>query len=374
MIIDSVILHRLNMQLKAPFQTSFGTVKEKDFYLVEVVDEDGFRGFGETSAFSTPWYTEETTATVKVMLEQILIPKLLAARIEHPDDVTLLFQPVKRNFMAKAAIEGAVWDLYAKRNGLTLAQALGGKKRTIDVGISLGMEETTTALLKKIEQYVSEGYKRVKVKVKPGKDIDVLKAIRKHFPQIPLMVDANSAYTLKDIELLKKFDDFALLMIEQPLSDDDIAMHAELQKELETPICLDESIYSMADVKLAVQLKSCKIINIKASRVGGLTNAKKMHDYCKEKGIAVWVGGMLDSGVGRAHHIALATLENFSLPGDIGGSGRYWYEDIIAPEVVVCRGEINVSDSPGIGYEIDWEKVKKHRVSKEVFQRKRKTT
>lgn len=366
MKIHSVTLHRLQMQLKSPFTTSFGTVQEKDFYLIEVVDEDGYRGFSESVAFTTPWYTEETTVTVKIMLEQLLIPKLLHKTINHPNDLAALFQPIKRNYMAKAAIEGAVWDLYAKREELPLAKAIGGKREAVEVGISLGMEEDTTILLKKIDYYVREGYKRVKVKVKPGKDIAVLREIRRYFPDVPLMVDANSAYSLADLEHLIKFDEFDLMMIEQPLADDDIAEHAVLQKELKTPICLDESIYSLNDVKLAVQLGSCKIINIKSGRVGGLTQAKKIHDFCEANGIDVWVGGMLDAGVGRAHNIALATLNNFTLPGDIGGSSHYWQEDIIHPEVVVEDGVIHVSDEPGIGYEIDWDAVEKYRVD---FQR-----
>lgn len=360
--IHSVVLHRLQMQLNHPFRTSFGTIQDKDFYLVEVIDEAGIRGYGESVAFVTPWYTEETTSTVRIMLEEIFIPKLLESSISHPDELTSLFQPIKRNYMAKAAIEGAVWDLYAKRNGISLAKVLGGIGESIEVGISLGMEADVTDLLRKIDYYVSEGYKRVKIKVQPGKDVAVLKEIRCHFPDVPLMVDANSAYSLDDLDHLKKFDEYNLLMIEQPLADDDIAEHAKLQQEIATPICLDESIYSFNDVKLAVQLGSCKIVNIKSGRVGGLSNAKKIHDFCEENGIAVWVGGMLDAGVGRAHNIALATLSNFTLPGDIGSPSHYWQKDIISPEVVVENGMIHVSDQPGIGYEIDWDTVKKYRV------------
>lgn len=365
--IKSITLHRLNMRLNNPFTTSFGTVKEKDFFLIEITDRDGFCGYGETVAFTTPWYTEETTETILHMLERLLIPQLQRSVIRNPDNVTDMFRPIKRNHMAKAALEGAVWDLYAKREGKTLAEAIGGVKNEIDVGISLGMEARVETLLEKIDYYVSEGYKRIKVKVKPGKDIEILEVIRHHFPNIPLMVDANSAYTLDDLDHLKRFDEYELMMIEQPLADDDILQHATLQGSINTPICLDESIHALTDVQLAVKLGSCKIVNIKAGRVGGLTNAKRIHDYCKNHDIDVWIGGMLDAGVGRAHNIALATLEGVTLPGDIGSSNHYWQMDIIEPEVSVHNGKIKVKQNPGIGYAIDWEKVEHYRVDKREF-------
>src|SRR5699024_7200322 len=278
-------------------------------------------------AFTIPWYTEETTETVLHIMSDFLIPRLSGKEFSHPDEIGILFNSIKRNNMAKAAVEGAIWDLYAKRKQLTLSEALGGTRDKVAVGISLGMEENITNLLNKIDEYVSKEYNRVKVKVSRDKDISVLKEIRRHFPNIPLMVDANSAYTLDDIDHLKRFDEFDLMMIEQPLADDDIFEHATLQKEITTPICLDESIHSFTDVKLAVELGSCRIINIKSGRVGGLSNAKLIHDYCADNGIDVWVGGMLDAGVGRAHNIALASLTNFTLPGDIGSSAHYWKKD-----------------------------------------------
>lgn len=366
--IETIILHRLNMELKHPFTTSFGTVREKDFFIVEAISKDGIRGYGETVAFTSPWYTEETTETIFHMLDRFLIPLLLHAPIRHPDDVTLLLQKVKRNRMAKMALESAIWDIYATMNELPLAQALGGSKRKIAVGISLGMEEKTSDLLHKIEVYAAAQYKRIKIKVAPERDIAVLKEVRRHFPDLPLMVDANSAYTLDDLEHLRKFDEFNLMMLEQPLSADDIIDHAKLQRVLQTPICLDESIHSLDDVKLAVALKSCRIINIKAGRVGGLTEAKRIHDFCMENQIAVWCGGMLDAGVGRAHNIALATLPNFTLPGDIGPSAHYWEEDIIAPEVVVHDGMIDVPQKPGIGFEIDRAALQKFTVNQFVYK------
>lgn len=363
--IKKVTLHQLQMTLNKPFSTSFGTVKNKDFFLVEVEDTDGIRGYGESVAFTIPWYTEETTETVRHIMKQFLIPLLRDKAFSHPDQISQLFQVIKRNNMAKATIEGAVWDLYAKREQTSLSQTLGGVRSLIDVGISLGMENNSTDLLKNIEQSLGLGYKRVKVKVGRERDIQVLREIRREYPDLPLMVDANSAYTLDDIDHLRRFDEFELMMIEQPLADDDIIEHATLQKALATPICLDESIHSLTDAKLAVELGSCQIINIKSGRVGGLTNAKNIHDFCAENDIEVWVGGMLDAGVGRAQNIALATLVNFSIPGDIGPSKHYWEKDIIIPEVKMNHGTIEVSDQPGIGYDIDWDMVRSYRVGKE---------
>lgn len=363
--ITKVTLHQLRMKLKKPFATSFGTVNDKDFFLIEVEDRDGVKGYGESVAFTIPWYTEETTETVRHIMKQFLIPLLGNKKFNHPNEVGELFQSVKRNNMAKAAIEGAIWDLYAKREGKSLSEVLDGVRDKIDVGISLGMENEISDLLKAIEHSISSGYKRVKVKVGRGRDIQVLREIRKNFPKIPLMVDANSAYTLDDTEHLRQFDEFDLMMIEQPLADDDIFEHATLQKALATPICLDESIHSLTDAKLAIELGSCHIINIKSGRVGGLANAKKIHDYCAENDIKVWVGGMLDAGVGRAQNLALASLGHFSIPGDIGPSDHYWKKDIIVPEVEINGGTINVSNQPGIGYDIDWDAVRTFRVGKE---------
>ncbi len=355
--IEEVNLYRLQMPLKRPFWTSFGQVKEKDFFLLEIKDASGTVGYGESVQFTVPWYTEETTETVFHMLDRFLIPTLLGKTLKHPDEVTRLFQGVKRNHMAKASLEGAVWDLYAKRQGKPLYEVLGGVRQEVEVGISLGMEAETITLLKRIEQYVEEGYKRIKIKVDRGRDLKVLKEIRREFPNLALMVDANSAYTLDDLDHLRRFDAFNLLMIEQPLAEDDILNHAFLQKELETPLCLDESIHSFTDASLAIQLKSCQVINIKQGRLGGLSVAKRVHDYCSEKGIDVWVGGMLDAGVGRAQNMALASLDRFTFPGDIGASSHYWERDIIVPEVKVHDGVITLSKQPGIGFGIDWEAV-----------------
>ena len=367
MQIKEVVLRHLKMNMKFDFTTSFGTIRDKEFILVEVKDENGMSGWGESVAFTAPWYNEETLRTNWHVLEDFLIPVILHKDIEHPDMVNEMFLSIRKNNMAKAAIEGAVWDLYAKRLGQPLATALGGQKKEIEVGISIGIQKNTADLISLIEKAVNEGYKRIKIKIKPGKDVEILKEIRNHFPTLPLMADANSAYRLDDIEQLKALDEFNLMMIEQPLASDDIVDHSILQKQIKTPICLDESILSYEDARKAIELGSCKIINIKIGRVGGITEAKRIHDLCLEKGIQVWCGGMLEAGVGRAHNVALTTLANFTLPGDTAASSRYWEKDIINPEVTVHNGMITVPDGPGIGYEVDKEAVNKFTVFEKVY-------
>ncbi len=356
------------MKMKHPFKTSFGTLHEKDFLLLEVKDELGNSGWGESVAFSVPWYTEETLETSLHMIQDFLIPLVLGKKIGHPDEVSRLFSVIRRNNMAKSTIEGAIWDLYAKRNEMTLAQALGGERDKIEVGISIGIHDRVEELIETVRRFVEEGYKRIKVKIKPGYDVEVIRVLRQQFPDVPLMADANSAYTLDDIELLKQLDDFNLTMIEQPLGFDDLIDHAILQKQLTTPICLDESIHSLEDTRNALQLGSTKVINIKIGRVGGLTEAKKIHDYCMERGIPVWCGGMLESGIGRAHNIALTTLPNFVLPGDTAGSSRYWEEDVITPEVTVEDGYITVPTAYGIGYETNIHAMDKFTVETYQFK------
>ncbi|MBM7570490.1 o-succinylbenzoate synthase [Aquibacillus albus] len=367
--VEQVILHKLNMKLKSPFMTSFGTFDDKEFFVVEMIDEKGNIGFGESVAFSSPWYSEETVQTSEHMMRDFLIPMLLESPIDHPDDVYSRFSTIRRNNMAKSALEGAVWDIYAKRQGKSLATALGGEKKEIDVGISIGIQSSVKELLTVIEGFAAEGYKRMKIKVKPGWDVEVMREVRKAFPGLPLMVDANSAYTLKDKEHLKQLDDLDLMMIEQPLAHDDIFDHAVLQRELETPVCLDESIHSFEDARRAIELGSCKIINIKIGRVGGLSESVRIHDYCQNHDIAVWCGGMLEAGVGRAHNIALTTLANFTLPGDTAGSSRYWEKDIISPEVIVTNGKIHVPENPGIGFDINRTALNEYTVTKTEFSR-----
>lgn len=351
MKLNSIVLRRMQLELKAPFQTSFGTQVVREFIVVEAHSDDE-TGYGECVVTSEPLYNEETVKTSWHIMEDFLIPMLYDKEtIEHPDEVSELFKPIRRNNMAKAALEGAIWDLYAKKNKMSLAEALGGEKKQIEVGVSIGIQESLDDLLKVVEGFVLEGYKRIKIKIKPGTDYEMLAGVREKFPNIQMMADANSAYTLDDIDVLKKLDKLDLMMIEQPLANDDIIDHAKLQPQIETSVCLDESIHSFEDARKAIELGSCKIINIKIGRVGGLTEAKKIHDYCEFKNIPLWCGGMLESGIGRAHNIAITTLSNFVLPGDTAGSSRYWHEDIISPEVVATNGIINVPEGFGIGYQ-----------------------
>lgn len=367
MEMNEIILYKLKMRMKNPFTTSFGTEQDRIFLLVEAKDANGRSGWGEGVASERPLYSEEFTQQSWYMLEQFLIPEVIHRKMDHPNDLQAIFQPYKRNHMAKAALEGAVWDLYAKQNNQSLSQALGGSKNKIEVGISLGIEDSYAKLLENIQGKVNEGYKRIKIKIKPGKDIEVVREVRKHFPSIPLMVDANSAYTLRDIDVLKALDEFDLMMIEQPLAAGDLIDHAKLQKEIKTPVCLDESIHSYNDARQAIELGSCKIINLKIGRVGGLTESKRIHDLCEQAGIPLWCGGMLESGVGRAHNIAIASLANFTLPGDTASSSRYWEKDIIDPEVVAEQGVLTVNDCPGIGYNVLMNEVEKHTMEKKVF-------
>lgn len=351
MRIEQITVRKLRMNLKGPFTTSFGTFREKIFLLVEVKDELGNTGWGESVAFDAPWYNEETYKTNWIILEDFLIPLLEGKEIEHPREVNDIFEPIRKNNMAKAMVEGAIWDLYAKRTNQPLWKALGGTREKIEVGISIGIQPNIETLMSFIDTYVAEGYKRIKVKIKPGWDVEVIRAIRAKYPDLPLMADANSCYRLEDIDMLKELDDFNLMMIEQPLASDDIIDHAHIQKVLKTPICLDESIHSLEDARKAVELGSCKIINIKIGRVGGLTESIKIHDYCKEQGLDVWCGGMLESGIGRAHNVAITTLSNFTMPGDTASADRYWDQDITEPIVTVENGYITVPTASGIGYE-----------------------
>ena len=368
MIIKKITMRHVKMTMKKPFVTSFGSMLEKEFFLLEVFDENGNSGWGESAAFQAPWYTEETVQTTLHMIRDFLIPLVLNKEISHPDEVSEIFAPIRKNNMAKAAVEVAIWDLYAKRTDQSLSQALGGVTEKIEVGISIGIQTTTEKLLEVVSNYIQEGYKRIKVKIKPGYDIEVIQKLREAFPSVPLMADANSSYTLEDFELLKQLDDYQLMMIEQPLANDDIVDHAKLQKQLNTPICLDESILSVADARNAIELGSTKVINIKIARVGGLTEAKKIHDLCMEKGVPVWCGGMLEAGIGRAHNIALTSLPNFTLPGDTAGSSHYWEEDIISPEIVVENGYIEVPKGNGIGYKPNMKVIQRYLLDTIVFE------
>ena len=357
MKIASVELYVIQKPLKAPFLTHLGKVKDREGIIVKVTNKDGLSGFGEGVAFSTPWYTEETVATSLHMLEDFLIPLLQKHPIQHPDEISILFKSIRRNNMAKAAIETAIWDLYAKEQAKPLSTVLGGTRSAIASGVVVATDSTLKAL-QEIERYLVEGYQRIKVKINPEQDYTFLSEIRRVYPNLPIMADANSAYSLRDIDRLKALDELNLMMIEQPLAHDDIMEHAILQKEIRTPICLDESIVSFDDARKAVEFGSCQVINIKVGRVGGLHEAKRIHDYCYGKGIPVWCGGMIEFGISRAHNIALASLPGFTIPGDISASDRFWEEDIILPEVTVEEGFIAVPTSPGIGFGLNEKRLK----------------
>jgi O-succinylbenzoate synthase len=366
MRIDRVDLQRVKMPLKSPFETSFGRETHKEFLLVSVYSGDEV-GHGECVAMEKPAYNEETIDTALSVLKNNLIPTVFQQEDLHPERVSDLFKWVRRNYMAKAALENAIWDLYCRKKNISLAAALGGVKKEVEVGVSLGIEPTVEALLEKVENSLKAGYKKIKVKIKPEKDVDRIRAIRERFGyEVPLMADANSAYTLDQIDILKELDKYKLMMIEQPLAHDDIIDHAKLQRELETPVCLDESIHSVDDARKAVELGSCKIINIKIGRVGGLTESKRIHDFCESNNIPVWCGGMLESGVGRAYNLAIASLSNFVIPGDTSPSDRYWEQDIVTNEVVMSSpGMVEVPQGSGIGYDIDEKALNKFLLHKE---------
>ncbi|ATO27846.1 o-succinylbenzoate synthase [Bacillus atrophaeus] len=366
--IEKITLYHVSMKLKKPFKTSIETLQERKFLIVEAIDQSGVVGWGEVSAFSSPWYTEETIQTCLHMLKDFFIPNVVGREFSHPSDVPDSLERFKGNRMAKAGLESAVWDIYAKRKGITLAEALGGSRGKIPAGVVVGLAPLDD-MLRDIERYIKEGYQRIKIKIQPGNDIELLKAIRSRFPQVPLMADANSSYQLKDISRIKELDDFHLMMIEQPLQADDIVDHRHLQKHLKTAICLDESICSTDDARRAIELGSCKIINIKPSRVGGLTEALKIHDLCKEHHMPVWCGGMLETGISRAQNVALASLPQFTIPGDISSSSRYWEEDIVTPDIRIDKGFISVPEQPGLGVDVNQEIMRKYVTKMDVFTR-----
>ena len=368
MKIESVTLREIHMPLVHFFETSFGRVYGRRILLVSV-DADGVRGWGECVAGEDPFYSSEWTETAWLTIKRYLAPALLKSEVHSGRDCAALFARVRGHRMAKAGLENAVWDAEARQKQQPLWKLLGGSRREIACGVSIGIQDTPEQLLRKIETELAAGYRRIKIKVKPGWDLNVLEKIRARWTDILLSVDANSAYTLDQVEHLRKFDAFKLLMIEQPLWDDEIYLHARLQKVMQTAICLDESIHHARDADFALETGACRIINVKVGRVGGFTEAKKVHDVAKRHGVPVWCGGMLESGVGRAHNIALSTLEGFRLPGDVSASKRYWKQDIIEPEVEVrADGMIGISDEPGTGYQVCEDLVQKFTVREETFR------
>jgi o-succinylbenzoate synthase len=351
--IEQIVLRQLKMPLVHFFETSFGRTYDRHIIVVEVVSE-GLSGWGEITAGENPFYNEEWTDSAWLIARDYVAPRLIGREIACAADVDALTRHIRGYNMARGGVEAAVWDLEARRHGNPLWKEIGGSRREIPCGVSIGIQDSVEELIGKIEVELAAGYQRIKMKIRPGWDVDVVRRIRERFPAIRLMADANSAYTLEDAAKLKRLDEFYLMMIEQPLAHDDIIDQAVLQARIETPICLDESIRSAHHAAQAIRLKAGRIINIKLGRVGGFSEARRLHDTCEAAGIPVWCGGMLESGIGRAHNVALATLSNFTLPGDVSASRRYWKHDIIAPEVeVTAQGTIVTQDKPGFGYDID---------------------
>lgn len=367
MKVDRIILREIGMPLVAPFETSFGRTANRRIVLVQA-DADGVSGWGESVAGEGPFYAPETVETAWYILRDFLWPLLKEREFASASDVWEILSPVRGHNMAKGAIEAAVWDAEAKQESIPLWKKLGGVRSEIPCGVSIGIKETVEDLVATVERELASGYQRIKIKIKPGRDIEPVERLRQRFPRVRLMVDANSAYRPDDWPHLKRLEAYYLMMIEQPLGWDDIYSHAELQRKLDTPICLDECIHSEEHAQAAIALGACRIINMKLGRVGGYTPARRIHDLCKAKQIPVWCGGMLESGIGRAHNIALSTLENFSLPGDVAASRRYWQEDVIDPEVEVTpQGTIRVPTSPGIGYAPRLDRIEKLTTRKEIL-------
>ena len=354
MKIERVILRQIQMPLVHFFETSFSRTYSRNIIIIEVAGE-GISGWGEITAGENPFYNEEWTESAWLIAKDYVAPRIIGKDLGSANDVDPLTRHIRGHNMARGGVETAVWDLQARQHGNPLWKEIGGGARTeIPCGVSIGIQDSVEQLIEKIETELAAGYQRIKMKIKPGWDVDVIRRVRERFPKIRLMADANSAYTLDDAARLKQLDDFYLMMIEQPLAHDDIIDHAVLQGQLETPICLDECIRSVHHAEQAIRLKAGRIVNIKLGRVGGFAEAKRVHDVCEAASIPVWCGGMLEAGIGRAHNIALATLPNFTLPGDVSASSRYWKRDIIVPAVeTTSEGTIVVRNEPGFGYEID---------------------
>lgn len=348
-----VQLRRIRLSLVAPFRTSFGTESERDILLVRVTTDQGVQGWGECVALELPLYSEEYVAGAQQVIRDFLLPRLwtLPEVTAHRFDAALA--PIKGHRMAKAAVEMAVLDAELRTLGMSLGERLGAVRDTVPAGVSVGVAESVPALLDTVGGYLGEGYRRIKLKIEPGWDVEPVRAVRERFGDIALQVDANAAYSLADASHLAKLDDFDLLLVEQPLAEDDVRGHAALAKRLRTPICLDESITSARAAADAIVLGACKVVNIKPGRVGGLLEARRVHDVCAAHGVPVWCGGMLETGIGRAANVALAALPNFTLPGDTSASDRYWRRDLVTEPFVLRDGHVDVPSGPGLGVSVD---------------------
>jgi len=361
MKIERIECSIVRLPLIRSFVTSSSKRSHLDHILVKI-SADGLVGWGECAVPPNPFYCEETTETCWHMLQDFLVPAVLGKDLKSIDELIASYQNVKRNNFAKAGLEMACWDLLAQAQGQPLNLLLGGSRKEILSGVSLGIEADMGRLFELIDQYLDEGYRRIKLKIAPGKDVKVVARVRERYPDTPVMVDANSAYTLKDLPTLKQLDDFDLMLIEQPLEHDDIIDHAKLQRELRTPICLDESILSAADARKALELGSCRVINIKVSRLGGLREARRVHDLCSARQIPVWCGGMHEYGIGRAANVAISSLAGFSMPGDVSGSDKYYAEDLVDPPIRAVEGAIQVPQTPGLGYAPNLERIARHTI------------
>jgi len=368
-MLERIELREIELPLKSPFETSFGRTTRRRILIVRVFDHDGATGYGECTASEGPFFNHETIDTAWLITTQHIAPMLAAGNLKSAARVNDVLAPIRENRMAKAGVETAIWDLEAKLAGKPLWQHIGGTRDEIACGVSIGLQPSTEALLEKVRTELESGYQRIKIKIKPGKDVNLAQAVRKEFPEITLSVDANSAYRLdKDTALLKQLDDYDLLMIEQPLTPGDLLDHSKLQRKLRTPLCLDESIVCLANARHAHELGACRIINIKLGRVGGFTEAKAIQAFAQQHDMPVWCGGMLESGIGRAHNIALSTLPGFTLPGDVSASARYWEEDIIEPPVTVSRdGTIKAPTDAGLGFAVNEKRVDALTVRRETI-------
>lgn len=366
--IEQIELRHFAMPLVTPFETSFGVETEREGLIV-TLRSGGLTGRGEVVASRDPGYSAETAKTEWHILADFIVPKVLGKEFGEVETLEQAHDSVRGHPMAKAGIEAALYDLLGRAQGRSLQDLLGGQGRTVKVGVSVGLQATPEALVERVGRYLAEGYKRIKIKIKPGRDVQDARAVRRAYPDIPLQVDANSAYTLDEAETIKQLDDLSLLLIEQPLAEDDIFDHAKLQPQLQTPICLDESILSARHARWAHELGACKIINIKPGRVGGMREGKRIHDFCAGVGMPVWHGGMLETGVGRAANLALASLPNFTLPGDISATRRYWKEDIIEELFELNPdGSMTVPTGPGLGVTVNDRVLDKLTLRKELFR------
>jgi O-succinylbenzoate synthase len=366
MELREIELIRIIMPLKEAFETSFGSIKDRPCILVRAVERGGEEGWGEVVAGEGPWYSYETVDTAWHVLKDFILP-LIGKDIE-PEEFHKRVSRIRGHNMAKAGVEEALWDLKAKLEEKPLYEVIGGVRRSVEVGVSVGIKGSLSELLRSVNRFIEEGYHRIKLKVKPGWDVEVVEGLRTCWPDIDLQVDANGAYSLRDAEHLRKLDGFNLLMVEQPLAFDDLVDHAELARRLRTPLCLDESIKGLGEAKVADRLGSCEIINIKPGRVGGLVPSKAIHDLWYSKKRGVWIGGTLETGIGRGHLVALATLKGVRYPSDISASDRYYEEEIVEPPWIQKEGKIDVRKAAGIGVDVLYDKIEKIVEKKQVFK------